>query len=174
MAGIAMLLLRVSVGGLLAGHGAQKLFGWFGGSGPKATATAMESMGLRPGALWAPVAGVAEFGGGVLTALGLLNPLGPISIMAAMTMATAKAHWGKPIWNTEGGAELPVTYLTAALAIALAGPGRYSVDSAISRQVPANLVGAAAVLAAAGVMTGIAAPALLTEGTRAERDEEAA
>ena len=172
MAGIAMLIVRVVVGGLLAGHGAQKLFGWFGGHGPKATAQAMESMGLKPGGLWAPMAGLSELGGGVLTAVGFLNPLGPIAIMAAMTMATIKAHWNKPIWNTEGGAELPVTYMTVALAIALAGPGRYSLDAALLLRLPASLVAAVAVAAAAGVATGAAAPALLA-GERA-RGEQAA
>jgi putative oxidoreductase len=172
MPGIAMLILRVTVGGLLAGHGAQKLFGWFGGSGMKGTAKAMESMGLEPGTLWAPLGGLAEFGGGVLTALGFLHPLGPISIMAAMSMATIKAHWGKPIWNTEGGAELPVTYFTVALAMALAGPGRYSLDAATLLRLPASLVAAAVVLAATGVTTGVAAPALLAGATA--RNEQAA
>jgi putative oxidoreductase len=169
MSAIAMLILRVTVGGLLAGHGAQKLFGWFGGSGAESTAKAMESMGLRPGRLWAPVAGVAEFGGGVSTALGFLHPLGPISIMAAMSMATLKAHWGKPIWNTEGGAELPVTNLVVALALALAGPGRYSVDAAMPLRLPTSLVATAVLLAATGVTAGMAMPALLA-GDTARRD----
>lgn len=172
MSGIAMLIARVTVGGLLAGHGAQKLFGWFGGSGVKGTAPAMESMGLKPGTLWAPVAGLAEFGGGVLTALGLLHPLGPISIMAAMSMATIKVHWGKPIWSTEGGGELPLTNFAVALAIALAGPGRYSLDAAMLLRLPASLVATAVVLAAAGVTAGVATPALLTGDT--ERSEAAA
>jgi putative oxidoreductase len=172
MSALAMLILRVTVGGLLAGHGAQKLFGWFGGSGADGTAKAMESMGLEPGRLWAPVAGAAEFGGGALTALGFLHPLGPLSIMAAMSMATLKAHWGKPIWNTEGGAELPVTNLMVALAMALAGPGRYSVDAAMLLRLPASLVATAVVLAAAGVATGAAMPALLA-GDTARRDEVA-
>jgi putative oxidoreductase len=64
----------------------------------------MEPMGLKPGTLWAPVAGLAEFGGGVLTAPGFLHPLGPISIIAAMSMATLEAHWGKPIGVTTGAA----------------------------------------------------------------------
>jgi putative oxidoreductase len=165
MSGIATLILRVTLGGLLAGHGAQKLFGWFGGPGVKGTAKAMESMGLKPGTLWAPVAGAAEFGGGVLTALGLLHPLGPISIMAAMSMATIKAHWGKPIWNTEGGAELPATNLAVALALALAGPGRYSLDAAMLPRLPASLVAATVVLAAMGVTTGVVTPALLAGDT---------
>jgi putative oxidoreductase len=155
----ALLIVRATVGGLLAGHGAQKLFGWFGGPGLKGTAGMMESLGLRPGAAWAPVAALSEFAGGVLTALGLLNPLGPIAIIAAMSMATAKAHWGKPIWVTAGGAELPVTNMAVALAIALAGSGRYSLDSALGLRVPPALGAVAALAAAAGVATGAVAPA---------------
>ena len=167
MNGVAMLILRVVVGALLAGHGAQKLFGWFGGHGLKSTSQAMEGMGLKPGNVWAPVAGLSEFGGGVLTGLGLLHPVGPIAIMAAMSMATIKAHWGKPIWNTEGGAELPMTYLVVALAIALAGPGRYSLDAALMVRLPAGLAAAVAVAAAAGVATGAAVPHLVPAGPSA-------
>ena len=165
MTNLAAMILRVGVGGLLAGHGAQKLFGWFGGGGLEGTGPAMESMGLKPGRLWAPLAGLSEFGGGVLTALGFLHPLGPIAIMAAMIMATLKAHWGKPIWNTEGGAELPVAYMIVALAIALGGPGRYSLDAALLIRLPASLVAAAAVAAAVGIGVGTKAPALLAGGS---------
>src|ERR687889_474144 len=73
MTSIALLILRVTVGGLLAGHGAQKLFGSFGGHGVEGTAGWLESMNLKPGRQWALMAGLSEFGGGVLTALGALN-----------------------------------------------------------------------------------------------------
>jgi putative oxidoreductase len=159
MGEVALLIARATVGGLLAGHGAQKLFGWFGGSGLKGTAGMMESLGLRPGATWAPVAALSEFGGGLLTALGLLNPLGPIAIIAAMSMATVKVHRGKPIWATAGGAELPVTNMAVALAIALAGSGRYSLDAALGLRVPPALGAVAALAALAGVATGAVAPA---------------
>src|SRR5947199_8835452 len=103
---LGLLILRLVTGGLLAGHGAQKLFGWFGGPGLKGTAGWVQSLGLKPAQLWGPGAGAAEFGGGTMTALGLFHPLGPISEISAMAMATAKAHWGKPIWASKGGAEL--------------------------------------------------------------------
>src|SRR5579872_5084108 len=111
---IGLLILRLAVGGLLAGHGSQKLFGWFSGPGLKGTSGWLESMGLKPGTPWATAASTSEFGGGMLTALGFLHPLGPIGTMGAMIMATAKAHWGKPIWVTRGGAELPVTNMATA------------------------------------------------------------
>src|SRR5438093_8276308 len=110
MRDLSLLLVRLTVGGLLAGHGAQKLFGAFDGPGLKGAAGMMHSIGIRPGDRWAFMAGLSEFGGGSLTAAGLLGPLGPIAAMGSMVMAATTVHWGKPIWVTSGGAELPVTY----------------------------------------------------------------
>lgn len=150
-----LLILRLIMGGLLAGHGSQKLFGWFSGPGLKGTAGWLESLGLKPGTPWATVASASEFGGGTLTALGLLYPLGPIGTMGGMVMATAKAHWGKPIWVTQGGAELPVTNLAIALALTLSGPGRFSLDEVLGIRVPRVLVVAAAIVEAVLVIIGI-------------------
>ena len=147
-----MLALRLVAGALLAGHGAQKLFGWFGGHGHKGTAGWLESIGFRPGEHWALAAGLSEFGGGVLTGLGFLNPLGPIVMMAPMTMATAKVHRGKPIWAQAGGAELPVTNIAIATAVAVAGPGRFSVDRLLGIRLPWPLT----LLAVAGTAGGVA------------------
>ena len=88
MSSLALLLLRLVMGGLLAGHGAQKLFGKFGGRGPEGTGRYLETLGLRPGHDWALVAGASELGGGALTALGFLSPLGPIVAMAPMITDT--------------------------------------------------------------------------------------
>jgi putative oxidoreductase len=136
MTDLARLIVRLVVGGLLAGHGAQKLFGWFEGPGPQGTEGMMQSMNMRPPRFWATLAGGSEFGGGLLTALGALNPLGPLGIMGAMSMATAKVHWGKPIWAGKGGAELPLTNLASAAALALVGPGKYSIDHALGIRLP--------------------------------------
>jgi putative oxidoreductase len=152
---LALLILRTTIGGLLAGHGSQKLFGWFGGYGLKGTAGWLESLGLKPGDKWAYAAGATEFGGGVLTLLGLFHPLGPITTLAPMSMAVGKAHWGKPIWVTEGGAELPVTNLAAAVALALAGPGRYSLDRIFGIRLPWVLTALAAGATAAGIALGL-------------------
>ena len=96
----------------------------------------MEMLGIRPGKPWAVLASLSEFGGGVLTFLGLLNPLGPLGIIAAMSISMTKAHWDKPIWVTEGGAELPVTNIAAATALILSGPGEYSLDRALGIRLP--------------------------------------
>ncbi len=148
---VETLVLRGVVGGLMAGHGSQKTFGAFGGPGLKGTAGFMESLGLRPGHYWGTAAALSEFGGGTLTALGFLYPLGPIGIMSSMGMAWGKAHWGKPIWTTSGGGELPLTNMAISLALAMAGPGKYSLDRAFGIKLP-GWVGAVAALTATGAV----------------------
>ncbi|MGZ3665794.1 MAG: DoxX family protein, partial [Ktedonobacterales bacterium] len=85
-----LLELRGSFGSLMTGHGAQKLFGWFGGHGLDGTAMWLESLGYKPGKPWAIAAGLSEFGGGVLTCLGLLHPIGPLLTLGSMGTATFK------------------------------------------------------------------------------------
>jgi putative oxidoreductase len=130
-------LVRVVQGSLMAGHGAQKLFGSFGGPGLEGTSGFMEMLGMRPGRPWAYLAGLSEFGGGVLTALGLLNPLGPLGVIGAMAMATRKAHWDKPIWVTEGGAELPVLNIAVSTALMIREPDAFSLDRLLGIRLPA-------------------------------------
>jgi putative oxidoreductase len=129
-------IVRLVQGSLMAGHGAQKLFGSFGGHGVEGTSGFMEMLGLRPGRPWAVLAGLSEFGGGVLTVLGLLNPLGPLGVIGSMSMATTKAHWGKPIWATEGGAELPVLNIAIATALMIREPSNYSLDRLLGIRLP--------------------------------------
>ncbi len=156
MKDLALLIPRVVLGGLLAGHGAQKLFGAFGGYGLKGTAGWLESIGLRPGDRWAMLAGLGEFGGGVLTLLGLGGAVGPITAMAPMAMAAGTVHAGKPIWVTSGGPELPITNLAIAAAIAVGGPGRYSLDHAFGIEVPRAVTALALGATVAGVGVGLA------------------
>ena len=139
----APMIVRVVQGSLMAGHGAQKLFGSFGGPGLEGTSGFMEMLGMRPGRPWAYLAGLSEFSGGVLTALGLLKPLGPLGVIGAMSMATRKAHWGKPIWVTEGGAELPVLNIAISTALMIRESDGYSLDRLLGIRLPAwiGLVG---------------------------------
>ena len=133
----APMIVRVVQGSLMAGHGAQKLFGSFGGPGLEGTSGFMEMLGMRPGRPWAYLAGLSEFGGGLLTALGLLKPLGPLGVIGSMAMATRKAHWGKPIWVTEGGAELPLLNVAISTALMIREPDRYSLDRLLGIRLPA-------------------------------------
>ena len=167
---LAPFIVRLAQGTLMAGHGAQKLFGAFGGHGMEGTSQFMEMLGLKPGRPWATLAGLSEFGGGVLTALGLLNPLGPLGVIGAMSMATTKAHWGKPIWVTEGGAELPVLNLAVSTALMLREPDKYSLDRFLGIRLP-SWVGP---LGLAGILLTVRYTGVGTEEQQEEEEEEGA
>jgi putative oxidoreductase len=128
---LAMFVLRIVVGGLFAAHGAQKLFGSFGGHGIAGTGQFFESLGLKPGERHARFAGLGEFGGGVLLILGFLTPLGAAAIIGVMTVAVLTVHAPKGWQNTEGGYEYNVVLAAAAFALAGAGPGGWSIDHAL-------------------------------------------
>ncbi|HXN51612.1 MAG TPA: DoxX family protein [Candidatus Acidoferrum sp.] len=125
---VGLLIARLILGLAMSAHGAQKLFGWFGGHGLSGTGGFFESIGFRPGRLFALAAGLAEFGGGALTALGLLGPVGPALIISVMMVALLTVHLGHGFFAQSNGIELPVMYITGALALASAGPGVYSLD----------------------------------------------
>jgi putative oxidoreductase len=146
---IALLAGRAVLGGYLAAHGAQKLFGTFGGHGIEPTAAAFERLGLRPGRVTATAAGLAELGGGLLTVVGLASPVGPAAIAGTMAVAGTTHRSGGP-FAANRGYELPATNLAAALALAAAGPGKYSLDSLTGLRLPRVLTGIVAVGAVAG------------------------
>ena len=124
-----LLLLRLVFGLVMAAHGAQKLFGWFGGYGIAGTGGFFETIGFRPGKLFAALAGLGEFGGGLLLALGFLGPVGGALVLSVMIVATVTSHLGKGLFAMSGGIEVPLLYAAAATALALTGPGRYSLDA---------------------------------------------
>jgi putative oxidoreductase len=123
-----LLLIRVVLGGIMAAHGAQKLFGWFGGPGLTGTGGWLEAMGLRPARVWAGLTGLAEFGGGALLILGLLTPLGAAAVAGVMLVAIATVHWRNGFFNTNGGYEFNLLIVAAAIALAFTGPGTISID----------------------------------------------
>jgi putative oxidoreductase len=127
----ALLVLRFVVGLTLMGHGSQKLFGWFSGPGLKGFSGGTRRMGFRPPLLWAIVAALGEFGGGLLLVLGLLTPLGALGIMGAMFVAIVKAHLPKGFWSSKGGFEYPLILWVVPFALGLGGPGNYSLDHLI-------------------------------------------
>ena len=166
-ADLGLLILRVVVGLLVAAHGSQKLFGWFGGQGfAKSKGLFGGYLRLRPAFVWTLMGALSEFGGGLLLAVGLLSPLGSLGVIAAMTMAIATVHWGR--WMGEGGSEYPFTLLASALAAGLVGPGRFSLDGllGIALPEPVTLI-AGLVLVALGVATalGTRRPAAQAAGT---------
>jgi len=128
MINIGLLIIRLVIGLLFVGHGAQKLFGWFGGYGLKGTGGWFESIGMKPGVTMALFAGLAELIGGVLFALGLLTPLAGIMIAGTMIMAIVKVHASNGLWATSNGYEYNLTLLAVAIGIALIGPGQYALD----------------------------------------------
>src|SRR6202049_5133707 len=97
--GLGLLILRLVVGLTMAGHGAQKLFGWWGGPGIGGWTKSVERLRIRPGRAGGWISALSEFGGGLLFALGLLSPLGNAAIAGAMLVAVATVHFPKGFWN---------------------------------------------------------------------------
>jgi len=167
--GLALLILRLAVGVLLAGHGAQKLLGWFGGSGIRGTAAWLDSLGLRPALFWAVLAGLMESAGGLLFALGLFCPLGSLFIGASMLTAISKVHWPK-LWAADGGVELPLKNLLVVLAVGLTGPGRLSLDGVFGTSLSpaASMLGLAIVVL--GWYLALISSTLAAASTSADKD----
>jgi putative oxidoreductase len=126
-----ILLVRLALGLTLAAHGAQKLFGVFGGYGPRGTGGFFAGLGFRAPVLMAFAAGAAEFGGGLLLATGLLTPLGAFAVAIVMLNAIGTVHWRNGFWNTGGGFEYNFVIWATAVGIAAIGPGRFSLDRLI-------------------------------------------
>lgn len=125
---LGLLVLRLTLAALLAGHACQKLFGWFRGRGIAGTAPLFEVDGLRPGAVFVAIAGLSELAAAGLLALGLATPLAAATAIGAMTVAVSTL-WPKGVWAHLGGYEVPLTYALIALVLAIAGPGEYALDS---------------------------------------------
>ena len=151
---LGLLLIRLIFGLLMAAHGAQKLFGWFGGYGLTGTGGFFESLGFRPGRRFAFGAALSEFGGGWLFALGFLGPVGPALILAVMLVASISVHWRNGLFAATNGVEMPLLVATAVVGIALIGFGTYSLDAALGLAAlwTPGLIGLALVV---GVVGGI-------------------
>ncbi len=154
---LGLLILRLVLGLIVAAHGAQKVFGWWGGPGMATWTAGMTRMRIRPPLLWAWISALSELLGGLAVALGLLSPLGSFAIVAAMAVAIAVVHWPNGFWNGKRGYEFNLSLVGPAVALALTGPGSYSADELLHVHLPepltlivgtlATIVGVAVVIA---------------------------
>jgi putative oxidoreductase len=150
---IGLLLLRLVVGLTLAAHGAQKLFGMFGGGGISGTANGMEQLGFVPGRRSAVMAGLAETGGGIMLAFGAATPLAAAIVVGVMTVAIVSVHIQHGFFAMQGGYEFPLVLALAATSVAFTGPGRLSLDALLGLDLAGARWGCAALclgLAAGG------------------------
>jgi putative oxidoreductase len=172
---LGLLLLRLGTGGVLAAHGAQKIFGWFGGHGLEGTGQFFESVGYAPGKESAVAAGLAEAGGGTLLALGLATPAAGAAAAGAMAGAAA-VHTPNGFFNQGGGYEYAASLGLTAAGLAVAGPGRLSVDHALGHAVNRSWMVPAA-FAATGLATALVVGARnrrLRKKATDDADEQAA
>ena len=146
------LILRLLVGLTMAAHGAQKLFGWFGGYGLKGTGGFLEQLGFVPGRRHALMAGLAELAGGLLLALGFATPLAAILIISVMFVAIGTVHLKHGFFNHNQGYEYNLTLAVVALSFAMSGAGPVSLDAALGLRDAGPVWGLAALVL--GVVAG--------------------
>ncbi|MCU1417049.1 MAG: hypothetical protein JWP32_1223 [Schumannella sp.] len=154
-----LLVARLVFGLIMSAHGAQKLFGWFGGYGLNATGEFLVQLGFRPGRMFAVVASVTEFIGGILIALGLLGPVGPALMLSVMIVAAVTVHLKNGLFASANGIELTLLYGAAAVVLALTGPGLFSLDALLGLESlwSPMLAGIALVVGAVGGIGNLAA-----------------
>ncbi len=131
MVDLALLVLRLVLGIIFVAHGAQKLFGSFGGPGLKGTADFFEQLGIRPAYPMAVAVGAIEFVGGILSVLGFLTPVAAVGLIAVMIGAILTVHLRHGFFAQSGGYEFNLALIGMALALLLAGAGSYSLDAAL-------------------------------------------
>ncbi len=164
---LGLLILRLVVGLTMAAHGAQKLFGWFGGYGLAGTGGFLEKLGFVPGRRHALFAGLAELSGGLLLALGLATPLAAMLITSVMFVAIATVHIKHGFFNHNQGYEYNLTLAVVAVSVAMIGAGPISVDGALRLQDAGPVWGLAALLA------GVAGGAVQLAGRKAPAAQKA-
>jgi putative oxidoreductase len=170
---LGLLATRTIFGSYLAVHGAQKLFGTFGGGGLEATGAAFESLGMKPGKAMAALAGASEFGGGILTATGIAEPLGPLTIAGTMVVASATHRKQGPLMQN-GGFELPLTNFAVAVALLSSGMGRYRLGPRLPSSLVRLAVVGGTVLATVSLAQLLSArpPSQISEASTESDDED--
>ena len=162
---IGIAVLRLALGFVFIGHGAQKLFGWFGGPGFSGTTQMMNHLNLHPAQFWALVAGSGEFFGGLFLALGLLTPLAAAVIIGVMLMAILKVHLKNGVWNSNRGFEFPLMNALLAAFLGLFGPGAAALDTTLGFNYPTMVT---FVIALAVVVVGVLGGLLLGGASQTE------
>lgn len=132
---LAPLALRIPIGIILLAHGAQKLFGWFGGYGLEGTSQWMASIGLTPGYLMALMAGSSEFFGGLFLLLGLLTRPTALVLSFTMVVAIFSVHIGNGLFLTNNGYEFGLALLAATVSLAISGAGKFALDNLLANRI---------------------------------------
>ena len=128
------LALRIPIGIIFMAHGAQKLFGWFGGHGLEGTGQWMASIGLGPGMLMAFLAGSGEFFGGLAILLGILTRPAAAVLSVTMLVAIFAVHFEHGLFMSNGGYEFGLALLAASVSLMMSGAGKLSIDQIISQR----------------------------------------
>lgn len=166
MLALALLVLRLAIGLTLAAHGAQKVFGWFGGPGLHGFHGMLVKLRVQPARPWSIVGALSELVGGLLVALGLLGPIGPALGCGAMLVAIVAVHWPNGFFASRGGLEFPGVLFASLVALALAGFGDLSLDHALGLRLPEPAVGIAAYV----IVLGGACVSLVSRSLAARRE----
>ncbi len=156
---VALLIARLYFGLGLAAHGAQKLFGWYGGHGLAGTGEFIVKLGFPWKRFFALTLALAETSGGLLVALGLLGPVGPAIMIAVMIVAAVTVHVRNGFFAAKNGVEIPLLYAMGALMIAFTGPGDYSLDGLLGLGTPGGTHRAAAAVGL-GLLAAVVALAI--------------
>lgn len=151
---LSLLILQLGIGLTFAVHGAQKVFGWWGGPGLTGWEGAMAHMGFRPARLFAVTSALAELGGGLLLAFGLLTPLAAAALVAQAVVIVGHVHWQNGFFNSKSGIEFPLLLGLAAAAVGIAGGSAVGVDAFVGFTLAPS---ADVALVVAGVVAGLVA-----------------
>ena len=163
---LALAILRVTAGLLIAGHGAMKVFGTFRGPGLRQWTSHVAGMGFRPAAVWARVAAGGELLGGLALAIGFLTPIAAAVCAVNMLVAIWKVHWTKGLWVTQGGYEYPLVLFVLSTVIGLSGVTDYSLDEllGLAQRAPLTFTAVLLVGTVLAAIGGAATPIARREG----------
>jgi putative oxidoreductase len=164
-----LLLLRLGVGLTFAAHGAQKVFGWWGGPGLEGWRGAMAKMGFRPEGVFAGLSSLIELAGGLFVAFGLLTPLAAAALIAQSVVIIGQVHWRNGFFNGKGGYEFPLSLGLGSIVILLLGAGAWSLDVLFGFDLGPNVRVGLVVVALIAGLGALAVPRLDANRTAPQR-----